>query len=122
MSTPRRCDISEMLGATLTKIDPSTDSVVFHANDERCWRMFHSQGCCETVDLEDVCGDWDDLIGAPLVQCEESNSEPEPELSEPFESYTWTFYRLATMKGSVVLRWLGQSNGYYSESVDFQQL
>ncbi|WP_458249914.1 hypothetical protein [Bacillus paranthracis] len=26
------------------------------------------------------------------------------------------------MKGYVTLRWLGESNGYYSESVDFVQL
>jgi hypothetical protein len=78
-------------------------------------RFQHHQDCCESVYIEDICGDLDDLVGAPLVEAEEV-SDYEGEATGD-ESYTWTFYKFATRKGFVTVRWYGSSNGYYSESV-----
>ena len=68
----------------------------------------------------EVVGDVQDLIGVPLLVAEESSSGENPEgaeVSEYQESFTWTFYKLATIKGYVDIRWYGESNGYYSEGV-----
>lgn len=98
--------------------------------------MFHYQDCCESVCLEDVCGDWNDLINSKILQADEVENEVfENEWEARFkdegygrknaeddyypESHTWTFYKIATIKGYVTLRWFGESNGYYSENVDF---
>jgi len=119
--------ISELIGKTLTGIEGKVggDRITFTAGDGTSWVMYHSQNCCESVDVEDICGDLQDLIGSPIIQAEESSNNEWPEGVEPLqynESYTWTFYRIATAKGLVVIRWYGSSNGYYSESVDFEKV
>ena len=76
--------------------------------------LTHHQDCCESVWLEDICGDLEDFIDAKILTFEEI-SETMP---TAYESGTWTFYRIQTTKGEVVLRWCGESNGYYSERVD----
>jgi len=91
------------------------------ANSERVVRFAHYQDCCEHVRLEDVVGDLNDLIGTPIVVAEEVSSPPDPEGVEYSDnSHTWTFYKLRTAKGDVTLRFLGESSGYYSESVDLE--
>lgn len=115
--------IEDLVGQTLTAVigDVGDDVMTFKA-DGKEWRMLHSQDCCESVSLEDIAGDLADLIGSPIVSAEESTNSNEQIDGKPecMESCTWTFYRIATAKGLVVLRWLGESNGYYSESVDFE--
>lgn len=114
-------NISDLVGKTITKIDINADNdrITIECSDGDEYLMFHAQDCCENVSIEDINGDLNDLIGSPILQAEESsNSEDDPKYKGE-ESWTWTFYKLATIKGYVTIRWYGSSNGYYSESVDF---
>jgi len=125
-------DISVLKGVVLSSIDVTTsqvwaeDEIIFHEKDSnRAWKMYHFQDCCESVHIDDICGDLNDLIGAPILVAEEVTSDENPEGVKPpdfQESFTWTFYKLATIKGSVTIRWYGESNGYYSESVRFEEI
>ena len=117
--------ISKLLGKTLTKvsINDEKDEIHFTDTDGVEYKMYHSQDCCESVTVEDIEGDLQDLVGSPITQAEEStNSEDTFGKIEYPDSFTWTFYKLATVKGYVTIRWLGESNGYYSESVDFVEV
>ncbi|QHJ84379.1 MAG: hypothetical protein [Bacteriophage sp.] len=91
-------------------------SIVF--SDGSSCLFYHDQDCCETVEIEDVAGDFSDFIGQPLTMVEERISEEGP--GDWNDHITWTFYEFVCPKGSVTVRWFGSSNGYYSESVDFQ--
>lgn len=117
-------DFSILVGKTLTSIDceEGSDSVLFTTDSGDRFQLLHHQDCCENVYLEDVEGDVSDLIGSPILVAEEASNIGFPDDPEFAESFTWTFYRIATARGWVVLRWLGTSNGYYSERVDFEQL
>jgi hypothetical protein len=97
------------------------EELIFKTADGKSHKFYHAQDCCENVSIEDVCGDLSDLVGSPMLVAEQVNSEDDKPPYENCESYTWTFYKFATAKGSVTVRWLGTSNGYYSESVAYIQ-
>lgn len=80
---------------------------------------YHSQDCCEYVRIVDVEGDVDSLVGQTIMLSEEVSSEGYGDDYGGYESYTWTFYKLATFGQYITTRWLGESNGYYGEGVDF---
>lgn len=111
-----------IVGVTMQSVtrgsDGRGDYIEFASVDGRKWEMYHGQDCCESVDIEDIDGELSDLEGTPISFAYES-SMAYPGASE---SGTWTFYRIGTNKGTVVIRWLGQSNGYYSEGVYFGEV
>ncbi len=114
--------IESMIGKRIVRVTgkEGDDEMIFVADDGSYFRFYHDQGCCESVGIQDVIGDLTDLVGEPLIMAEEVSSEGTAAPSEYSESFTWTFYKFATIKGYVTVRWLGESNGYYSESVELE--
>jgi hypothetical protein len=131
-------EITELIGKILSKIENNdNEELVFHCETGEIFKMYHDQDCCEYVSIDDINGDLQDLVGSPITLAEEATSNehtPERQAEKAKErekaeaedgywyhsdeSFTWTFYKLATLKGYVNIRWYGSSNGYYSESVD----
>ena len=108
-------DVSEMLNQTFNSVRADNETVTFE-NDEVRYVLYHDQDCCESVYVEEIIGDLEDLEKFPLLISREDTNADGPELPNS-ESYTWTFYNFATYKGYVTIRFLGESNGYYSEDV-----
>lgn len=110
--------IELLKGKIISKIEINEDytQVIFYTDDGN-FRMFHEQDCCENVYLADIAGELKDLIGTPVTFAEEATNSG----YATGDSFTWTFYRIATKLGTVVLRWYGSSNGYYSEEVRFEK-
>lgn len=132
-------DFAILQGKTLTKVEQiGDDRIRFEADDGKNYELSHYQDCCESVTVESITGDLADLVGTQILLAEEATSSDDPadvierkaaEKAKNPDSYydytdsqTWTFYKLRTIKGSVDIRWHGESNGYYSERVDFDEV
>ena len=121
-------DVSELVGKRLVKIvQVFDDELEFYTDNGEKYVMFHRQDCCENVTIDDIIGDLNDLVGVPILRAEKvSNYEPTSEEDKSKEADAlkwgtceWTFYKFATIKGYVDIRWFGESNGFYSTAVDF---
>lgn len=117
----------DLKGETLNAVTGSIgdDEIVFETVSGKKFKLYHSQDCCESVSVESIAGDIADLIGQRITLAEEASSRTNPAGVQPQDyedSFTWTFYKLATIKGYVDIRWYGSSNGYYGESVDFSEI
>ena len=114
----------EVIGKVLKDVKveyKDSDEIYFYFEDGSEYKMYHSQDCCEHVELEDVNGDVEDLIGEPLLLAEETSAS-DTLVGRGDDSATWTFYKFATIKGYVDIRWYGSSNGYYSERAEFRKV
>ena len=124
----KKTNLGSILGLTFKKIsvDKDLDQIIFEGTEGRTFIMLHDQSCCESVYIDDITGSIKDLVGSPILLAEEStncNDNPEGVPAPKYqESFTWTFYKFATIKGYVDIRWYGESNGYYSEEVDFFEI
>jgi hypothetical protein len=103
-------------------INNSKDQVAFYLEGGEIMVFHHDQDCCEGFVLEDVNGDFYDIINTRILLAEERISPDNPgegiEVVYRNDSNTWTFYTIRTLRGTVVMRFCGSSNGYYSERCD----
>ena len=118
----------QVIGITLSEVrqaEKGSSAIMLLSACGRAFSMHHNDLCSEEVSLDDVEGDISDIVGSPITLAEKTTSPDTPEDAQDRLmqlSQTWTFYRIGTAKGLVVLRWFGESNGYYSEEVDFVEI
>jgi len=118
----------DLAGKVLASVEnKDNEELIFTLDDGRKYKLYHfreCEGCNEYVSIEDIIGDLNDLVGSPILMAEEvSQPDVDPEgVTKEYPddySFTWTFYKLATLKGYVTIRWYGAGSGYYSEAVDW---
>lgn len=110
----------ELKGKTLisAEVSEDKDELVFVDTDGFKYTMLHAQECCERVYVEDICGDLEDILGGEILYAVEASSETTDAAIQAHGDYVeWTFYKIDTKKGGVVIRWIGESNGHYSMGV-----
>lgn len=117
-------EAKSLVGEVLTHIDvdPEQGQILLTTASGRKFMIYHSQDCCESVQIVGTDGEWGSLIGKPLklVEHEEvSQGDPPPEYPD---SWTRTNLTFRVDGATVISRWLGMLNGYYSESVDLVEL
>jgi hypothetical protein len=112
--------LNAMIGELIVDVKITRDKgeMLFVVESSGCYELYvfyHEQDCCESVYVEDISGSLDDLIDNVIIKASEETNNNNP--GNKYESVTWTFYKLATKDGYITIRWCGNSNGYYSESV-----
>lgn len=108
--------IDTLVGKTFIDVKNINDeSILLRVSDTEAYLLYHSQDCCESVYVEEIHGDLNDLIGTPIIVAEErTEGNGDGDYGDVVE---WTFYTFRTIKGDVTIRFYGSSNGYYSTSV-----
>ena len=111
--------IEKLIGQVAKTVTNAHDlELIFDLENGQTARFYHEQDCCESVSIEEIHGDLNDLVGQEITQAEFVYENAN--IEDDYNTATWTFYKFATNRGSVTVRWYGTSNGYYSEFVDFE--
>ena len=112
--------LDELMGKTLVEAKNTGDAIEFEDTEGNRYSLHHDQFGREHVYVEDVVGNLEDLVGSPIFLAEEETNSDEPKKNEDDDyvpdSFTWTFYKFATVRGYVTIRFYGTSNGYYGET------
>lgn len=110
--------IEEITGLTENNYDE-----VFIKTNNGTYKLYHEQDCCEHVRIVKVIGNVNELIGEVIFAEEDSDANDPDWYNEYFDdSHTWTKYVLKTANASLEFWFLGESNGYYGESISIKKI
>jgi hypothetical protein len=112
----------DFVGKVITHvdIDPEMDQILLTLDSGVEIMIYHARDGCEHVVIEGTDGSWNNLLHKPILlfQHDETRSEVHPH----YEYRTDTTLTFTVDGASVINRWVGTSNGYYSEKVDIREL
>ncbi|NCC70674.1 hypothetical protein EOM09_03765 [bacterium] len=117
-------NFKNLIGKTLIKIvkvmnaENENDGLLFITSENEKYILIHFQDCCEDVYLESITGDIKDVLNFPVIKADVIENSADAD----YGSVTYSFYEIATMKGTITIRFNGYSNGFYSESVGFYKI
>lgn len=116
----KKVDFSELEGKVIKNIKggEKEDRIIFECENGNKYKMHHRQECCEDVYIDEIIGNLDTIIGEKVLNASEVTQDGESEWGYA----TWTFYKIDTFSGGITIRWFGESNGYYSETADFEKI
>lgn len=110
--------IDSLKGEVLAHIDTFDDVILLTTISGREIRIYHRQDCCESVSIVGTEGQLKDLVGKVIVDAKHE----EQQVSGDYDSVTFSELTFRTSDTTVISRWRGESNGYYSESVDLEEV
>ena len=119
----RHVEFSDLVGEVLDSvdIDRGENQILLTTRSGRRFMVYHEQDCCEKVQIVGQDGNFDNLIGKPLIEARDFAVDT-GESESDYDSQTTTTLVFRVDDQTVISRWIGDSNGYYSESVDIAEL
>jgi hypothetical protein len=111
--------LDNLKGIAIKSIDglkEDSEEVTINFGNDFKLVFYHDQDCCEYVRLEEYHGNIKNGDIFRELKVEEVNLEYE----KYSHSSTATFIEVVTQNGLITMRWLGESNGYYSERCDMK--
>ncbi len=117
----KHVEFSALVGEVLdaVDIDREENQILLTTRSGRRFLVYHEQDCCETVAISGQDGSFDRLIGKPIVEARDFAVDTG---DDEIDSQTTTTLVFRVDDQTVISRWIGDSNGYYSESVDIAEL
>lgn len=125
--TNERQEIKTVVGEVLAHIDiafPANGAheIRLETKSGRVFRIWHNQDCCEHVYIHGIDGAIHRILGKPIIEATHTEVEKGEPVPQDPDFWTNTTIEFRVDGATLVTRWIGESNGYYGETVDFEEV